>query len=54
MLSSVEHGWQGDWLNVLEIAHDNDIPFVYGVEAYWVLDNSKKGLQKKSSDLEIT
>jgi DNA polymerase III alpha subunit len=41
-LMSTEHGWQGNYLECYEIAKNNNIPFRYGVEAYWVLDNKEK------------
>lgn len=41
-ITSLEHGNQGNWLEVYDKCMKNNIKFIYGVEAYWVLDNSQK------------
>lgn len=42
ILTSVEHGWQGAYLEVYEQANANDLKYVYGTEAYWVKDRFEK------------
>lgn len=36
ILSSVEHGWQGNHPRCWQIAQDYGLKFVFGTEAYWV------------------
>lgn len=36
VLSSVEHGWQGNYLRCYQAAQKYSLKFVYGTEAYWV------------------
>ena len=38
VLSSVEHGWQGNYLRCYQTAQKYNLKFVYGTEAYWVRD----------------
>lgn len=38
VLSSVEHGWQGNYLRCYQAAQKYGLKFVYGTEAYWVRD----------------
>lgn len=38
VLSSVEHGWQGNYLRCYQTAQKYGLKFVYGTEAYWVAD----------------
>lgn len=38
VLSSVEHGWQGNYLRCYQAAKKYGLKFVYGTEAYWVRD----------------
>lgn len=38
VLSSVEHGWQGNYLRCYQAAQKYSLKFVYGTEAYWVRD----------------
>lgn len=42
VLSSVEHGWQGYYYEVYELAQKYDLKFIFGTEAYWVNDNQEK------------
>lgn len=41
-LSSVEHGWQGHYFQVYELAKKYDLKTVIGAEAYWVRDRFEK------------
>jgi len=41
-LFTTEHGWQGNYLEHYELTKKENIPFRFGVEAYWVLDNQVK------------
>lgn len=38
ILSSVEHGWQGNHPRCWQVAQDYGLKFVFGTEAYWVRD----------------
>ena len=38
VISSVEHGFQGNYHQCYELAQKYDLKFVFGVEAYWVRD----------------
>lgn len=38
ILSCAEHGYQGNYLRVYEVAEKYGLKFVFGVEAYWVDD----------------
>ena len=38
VLSSVEHGWQGNYLRCYQAAKKYGLKFIYGTEAYWVRD----------------
>lgn len=38
ILSSVEHGFQGDWLRCWETAKEYSLKYIFGVEAYFVPD----------------
>lgn len=42
VLSSVEHGWQGYYHEVFELAQKYGLKFIFGAEAYWVNDNLEK------------
>lgn len=42
VLSGVEHGWQGQYYRTYEIAKKYNLKFIFGVEAYWVLDRLEK------------
>lgn len=42
VLSSVEHGWQGYYYEVFELAQKYNLKFIFGAEAYWVKDRLEK------------
>ena len=42
VICSVEHGWQGYYYEVFELALKYDLKFIFGTEAYWVKDNTEK------------
>lgn len=42
VLSSVEHGWQGYYHQVYEVANKYDLKCVIGTEAYWVKDRHEQ------------
>lgn len=42
VLSSVEHGWQGRYIECYEIAHKYDLKFVFGTETYYVHNRFEK------------
>ncbi len=42
VICSVEHGWQGYYYEVFELAEKYNLKFIFGTEAYWVKDNLKK------------
>lgn len=42
LLSTVEHGWQGNIIDYYNLAKDNDFKFLVGAEAYWVRDREEK------------
>jgi len=42
ILSSVEHGWQGRYIEVFEIAQKHNLVFLFGTEAYFVFDRKTK------------
>ena len=42
VLSSVEHGWQGYYHQVYEVAQKYDLKCVIGTEAYWVKDRHEQ------------
>lgn len=42
IISSVEHGWQGYYYKAFELAHEYNLKFVFGTEAYWVKDRLEK------------
>ena len=41
-LSSLEHGWQGNYFQTYELAKKYDLKAVIGAEAYWVKDRTEK------------
>lgn len=45
MISSVEHGFQGYYYEVYELAKQYGLKFVFGAEAYWVKDRFEKDRQ---------
>jgi DNA polymerase III alpha subunit len=42
ILSSCEHGWQGNYYEVYETAKRYGLKFIFGTEAYWVKDRFQK------------
>lgn len=38
IISSVEHGWQGHYIETYELAQKYNLKFLFGSEAYWVKD----------------
>ena len=40
IISSVNHGWQGKYIEHYELAQQYNLKFLFGVEAYWVKDIS--------------
>ena len=42
IISSVEHGWQGDYFGCFELAKKYNLKIVFGAEAYWVKDRQKE------------
>jgi DNA polymerase III alpha subunit len=42
ILSSMEHGWQGKYFETYEIAKKYGLKFIFGTEAYFVLDRKLK------------
>lgn len=42
IISSVEHGFQGNYHQCFELAKKYDLKFVFGVEAYWVKNRQKE------------
>jgi DNA polymerase III alpha subunit len=42
IISTMEHGWQGRYIEGYELAQKYDLKFVFGAEAYWVKDRFEK------------
>lgn len=42
IISSVEHGWQGYYYQCFELSQKYNLKFIFGAEAYWVLDRKKE------------
>ena len=42
ILSSVEHGWQGNYYECWKTAKKYDLKLLIGAEAYWVKDRTEK------------
>ena len=42
IISTMEHGYQGRYIEGYELAKQYNLVFVFGVEAYWVLDRKEK------------
>lgn len=42
VVTSVEHGYQGNYLRCWEACQEYDLKFVFGVEAYWVEDRASQ------------
>ena len=53
IISTMEHGWQGRYIEGYELAKEFGLKFVFGVEAYWVKDRQKKYPNGKDKDGNI-
>ena len=42
VLSSVEHGWTGNFMQVFDLAKENNLKFLFGLETYFVKDRFEK------------
>ena len=42
IISSVEHGWQGHYIECHQLAEKYGLKFLFGTEAYWVKDRHEK------------
>ena len=42
ILSSLEHGWQGNYYECWKTAKKYDLKLLIGAEAYWVKDRTEK------------
>ncbi|MFD0587604.1 PHP domain-containing protein [Paenibacillus sp. GCM10027627] len=42
ILASIEHGYQGRYLNTYDVAKKNGLKFIFGTEAYWVKNRFDK------------
>lgn len=42
IISTMEHGYQGRYIEGYELAQKYNLRFVFGTEAYWVLDRNEK------------
>ena len=42
VISTVEHGWQGNVINYYELAKANNLKLLVGAEAYWVKNRKEK------------
>jgi DNA polymerase III, alpha subunit len=42
ILTSLEHGYQGRYLNTYDLAKTNGLKFIFGTEAYWVKNRHEK------------
>ena len=49
IISSVEHGWQGHYIECHQLAEKYGLKFLFGTEAYWV----KNRLEKDGSNCHI-
>lgn len=54
VLSSVEHGWQGNYYQVYELAKKYNLKAVIGAEAYWVKDRLAEYTTTDSKGKEST
>lgn len=41
VVTSVEHGYQGNYLKCWDVCQQYELKFVYGTEAYWVMDRAQ-------------
>lgn len=61
ILSSCEHGWQGNYFECYDLAKQHDLKFLFSCEAYWVKDrqmeypviDKKNGEVARNKDGEI-
>lgn len=61
IISTMEHGWQGRYIEGYELAQKHNLKFLFGTEAYWVKDrqkeypseNNPEKLSKDSSNCHI-
>ena len=44
ILSSAEHGWQGNYFETVRLAKEYGLKPLIGAEAYWVKDRAEKDL----------
>lgn len=49
IITTMEHGWQGRYIEGYELAKKHDLKFVFGTEAYWV----KNRLEKDNTNAHI-
>lgn len=42
LISTMEHGWQGRYIEGFNLAKQYDLKFLFGTEAYWVKDRTEK------------
>jgi DNA polymerase III alpha subunit len=42
LLSSVEHGWQGRYIEYYELAKEHNLKYIFGLESYFVYDRFEK------------
>ena len=42
IICSLEHGWQGKYFEVFGLAKKYNLKFIFGVEAYWVINRLEK------------
>ena len=43
-ICSLEHGWQGRYFETYEVAKKYNLKFIFGTEAYWVLDRTQRDM----------
>ena len=50
IISTMEHGWQGRYIEGYELAKQYNLKFVFGTEAYWVKDREKEYPSENNPD----
>lgn len=50
IISTMEHGWQGRYIEGYELAQQYNLKFVFGTEAYWVKDREKEYPSENNPD----
>lgn len=50
IISTMEHGWQGRYIEGYELAQKYNLKFVFGTEAYWVKDRQKEYPSENNPD----